>query len=132
MTLLVLTLALLAGSDSATALEVREAEATVGLYEARLRTAKIQVKQDQIVRDYNLDRAWKLYRLQATGAVTLNSYLECKRDYEVSALEVEQSESEVEEAHKDLEVAKVRRELIASGGKSTRLKIDPPRTRKPR
>ena len=111
-------------SQEETALRVEEADATIKLYNSRLRSVEAQLKQDIINRNHNYQLAIRLHALLLSNAVTMKDYLTILKDYDLSVLEVIQTAGEVEEAIQDVELAKVRRKIASLGEKSNAIKID--------
>ncbi len=112
------------------ALHVLEAESVIHIYEARLKTAKLELKQDKVHEEHDQEIYQRMIELRETHAVSHRELRTAKLTYELSKIEVEKDEVDIEEAEADLELAKVRKQIAQKGGKNIYLKTERIRLRR--
>lgn len=92
-------------------LNTEEARAIVLVYQSKVRYAKVELKQEILIRDYYQHRLEHMTSFLKSHLVTQKEYEEIELKFKLAVLDVEHQEVEIEEAERNLKLAEIRAEI---------------------
>jgi multidrug resistance efflux pump len=96
-------------------LRMEEAEAVVELYEVRLKSARIQLQQEDVNVTFTRDTFTRVFDLSRNHAAPAKDVESTGRDFKLAQLEYAQTQQDVAELEVMVKLAKIQKRLVECG-----------------